>query len=112
MLVLWSHFYSTKTGVVLVDEEDEEKVGVIGGVVYIDPFDKNLVSQELIWYVKPERRSWMTAQSLRLAFEDWSRAQGARYVRCAVPDQKGVLAHLLRRGHYRHLEEVWEKELV
>src|SRR4029077_3329717 len=112
MLVLWSHFYATKTGVVLVYEKDDEKVGVIGGVVYIDPFDKNLVSQELLWYVRPERRSFQVAQALRVGFEEWSRKQGARYVRCAVPDQKAPLAKLLVRERYRHLEAVYEKELV
>src|SRR4029077_11292930 len=105
------HFYATKTGVILVDEEDDEKVGVIGGVVYIDPFDKNVVAQELIWYVRPEKRSFAAAQALRVGFEDWARKQGARYVRCAAPEQKSVLANLLKRSHYRHLEEVYEKEL-
>jgi len=112
MLTIWSHFYATETGIVLVEEQDGEKVGVIGGVLYVDPFDKNVVAQELIWYVLPHKRNLATAQVLREALEEWARKHGAKYIRMAVPDQKCGLAGLLKREQYRHLEEVFEKELI
>lgn len=111
LTTVWSHFYATDTGTVLVEEIDGEKVGVIGGVVYVDPFDKSLVVQELIWYVLPGKRTFATAHRLRVALEGWAKEKGAKYIRMVAPDQVGRLADLLKRHNYRHLEEVFEKEL-
>lgn len=108
----WESMYIAKVGIIFVAIWNEQKVGVIGGVLYIDPFDQNTVVQELIWYILPEHRNYWTASHLLVAFEEWSRKQGAKYIRVMAPEAKKGLGKMLERNGYRYLEQVYEKEVL
>ncbi len=109
---VWKAFYENQVGVILVSEEEGVHQGYIGGIVYIDPFDRLLKSQEFIWYVKPQFRSPALAQNLLRAFEQWSIDSNARYIRIAAPRAKAPLGYLLKQNGYRELETVFERELA
>jgi GNAT superfamily N-acetyltransferase len=108
---VWQAFYDSHSGIILVSEEAGVHQGYIGGIVYIDPFDRLLKSQEFIWYVKPPFRSPQLAQQLLTAFEDWSKGMNAQYLRIAAPRAKAPLGYLLKQHGYRELETVFEREL-
>jgi RimJ/RimL family protein N-acetyltransferase len=108
---VWRAFYESHVGIILVSEDEGVHTGYIGGIIYIDPFDRLLKSQEFIWYVKPKYRSPELAQSLLQAFEQWSAENKARYLRIAAPRAKAPLGYLLKQHGYRELETVFEREL-
>lgn len=109
---VWDSFYKSNSGTVLVEELEGEKIGVIGGCIYIDPFDRMLVAQELIWYIIPQYRNLSAAKRLLYAFEQWASDRGAKYIRCSAPHEKHGLSYLLERSKYNHLETMYEKVLL
>jgi GNAT superfamily N-acetyltransferase len=71
-------FISAGMGVVLGLYEEDSLIGAIGGILYPDLFDGELMATEIFWYVDPARRG----KGLRLlkGFEQWAKDHDAKRV--------------------------------
>ena len=52
----WTTFISTKVGIVFGLFNDKDLIGMIGGIIFPDPNDGDLVATEMFWYVDKTQR--------------------------------------------------------
>lgn len=101
----WSERFFHRDGTILVGEVGNTAVGTIGGLVYPDPNNGDLIAQEMFWWVN---RGFRGKDALRLleAFETWARLKGAkRLVMTAVHGLRDrALGRLYAGRGYRELE--------
>ena len=83
--------------------------GMIGGVIYEHYFNKEVVSQELFWWVTPKARGGAGIKLLK-AFEDWSKENGADKVMMISLEKNDVSRIYLKRG-YTALEQTYMRLL-
>ena len=85
--------------------------GAIGGVLYNDPNDGELVATDFFWFVKPEHRGGHGLRLLGL-FEGWASASGAKRILMVhlATLQPEVLGKLYERRGYRKTETIYVKE--
>ncbi len=107
----WRQFYSIGMGQIFKLEVDGQIVGAIGGMVYPDPNDADLVASEMFWFVDPAARGG----GIRLfsAFEDWAKQRGAKriamiHLQSLAPE---ALERLYLRKGYRKIESHYFKTL-
>lgn len=61
--------------------EDDRPVGVFAGVVHDYYFSRDLVAEDSLWYVVPEKRGSRVGLQLLDLFEAWADEQGAVDIR-------------------------------
>lgn len=108
----WTTLLSGKLGTIFLLKVQGQPVGAIGGVVYPDPNDGDLVASEFFWFVTKEQRG-IGAVRLLDAFERWARGMGARrmimiHLQRLNPD--GLRSFYERRG-FQHVESHYLKEI-
>lgn len=99
---------------VRVAEDGGEVVGVLGGVLNLNPYNLNFrVSEEKFWYVDEQARNGSAGPRLLLDIERWAKDNGAR-VHCMAAIRGAYMQRLsgiyVKRG-YTSLEEHFVKEV-
>ncbi len=94
-------------GLVLVDEQDDEVVGMIGVIATRHPHSGDPVMSELFWYVLPRARG--TGVKLLLRAEAWGRQNGI--TKSLVVSPSDAVAALYERLGYEPLERQFIKTL-
>jgi GNAT superfamily N-acetyltransferase len=94
-------------GLVLVDEQAGEVVGMIGVIATHHPHSGDPVMSELFWYVLPRARGG--GVKLLLAAEAWARENGIR--KSLVVSPNDTVAALYERLGYEPLERQFIKTL-
>ena len=84
-------------------------VGMIGGIIYEHYFNREVVAQELFWWVSPKARGGAGIKLLQ-AFEDWARENKADKVLMISLDVNDVSGIYLKRG-YTALEQTYQRFL-
>lgn len=93
----WTKFYGLGMGQIFKLEEDGKVVGAIGGMIYPDPNDGDLVASEMFWFVEPEARGG--GIRLFIAFENWAKERGAK--RIAMIHLQSLAPEALERLYFR-----------
>lgn len=94
-------------GLVLIDEQAGEAVGMIGVIATTHPHSGDSVMSELFWYVLPRARGG--GVRLLLAAEQWARSNGVAKSLVVSPNE--TVSDLYRRLGYARLEEQFIKTL-
>lgn len=93
---------------VLVLDNGEEVVGMLGMILYRQPLSGEAVAGEVFWWVDPEHRG--RGLTLWRAGEVWARELGARKIQMIAPSED-VERIYTARG-YAPLERVYQRELT
>ncbi len=97
---------------ILVAEEDEKLVGIIGGVITEMTLYDATVTAEAVWYVKPEYRSSWLAIYLFKAYEYWSKEiVKADFCMSGSVSTKDLTKFYKRYG-YTHTETAYMKRNI
>lgn len=99
-IATWTHMLSSGNGVIFGKFAGDELVGFLGGVIYNDPNDGELVASEFFWFIRKEYRGGGIA--LLDAFEEWAKGMGAKrivmvHLTNLMPESLG--AFYRRRGY-------------
>lgn len=96
----------------IVAEENEEIIGVIGGLVAPSIFDKNqLIGQETIWYVDKKYRNGIIGLKLIEAFEKECKKGKAQLIAmvCMGNLYADILDKIYKRKGYKLMERQYIK---
>lgn len=109
----WSAFLGKGLGVIFVMEIAAKFAGALGGILFLDPNNNDLVATELFWYVLPEYRNSVESVRLLVAFERWAKEMDARRVSMmhTFGSQVEQLSAIYTRLGYRPLEVHYVKEI-
>ena len=99
-------------GVLLVAEDDDNLVGMVGGMVY--PFYFNLehtTGQEFFWYIDPNHRNSNIGRTLLREFEMHLQQAGAKSITMIALDslRPGAVGKIYRRAGYTASEHSYIK---
>jgi L-amino acid N-acyltransferase len=88
---------------------DGAVVGMLGVMVFVQPFSGELVASELFWWLDPQHRGngvWM----LRRA-EKWAQSKGAARMTMMAPVDKPRVCEIYEAIGYRAVETVFSRNL-
>lgn len=108
----WQKYIEAGFGRIFLAEEEGEVVGFLGGLLYPDPNDGDLVGSEMFWFVQSEHRG-SCGMRLLSAFEKWAISTGAKrlvmgHLSTLAPEK---LKKLYERLGYVPLETHYVKEI-
>lgn len=107
----WQNLLCGGNATLFLLERAGEIIGAIGGVIFPDPNDGDLVASEMFWFVTPEARGC----GLRLFtwFEAWAVNRGAKRIAMVHLETPGAerLAKLYERRGYRRVQTDYLKEI-
>ena len=87
-------------GIVIVVEDNETLVGIIGGIVIPSIFDETeKIAQEMMWFIKKDYRKGELAKDLLQRFEKEARDLGANHIAVAA---MGNMRNEVLDRFYRH----------
>ena len=94
--------------------EGDELVGMIMGYLSSYYFGNDLLANDILWYVKKERRGSMTGPRLLKAFRTWAKERGAREVCMGVSTAVDVdrTHKLLSRMGFEHVGGIFKEALT
>ena len=98
----------SSTGLLLVAEQADELLGMIGMLVMDHPLSGERIASELFWWVDPVHRGSLGMRLLKQA-EDWARAQGVVTIMLAAPD--AAVGRIYERLGYRQVELAYARNL-
>jgi hypothetical protein len=76
----WKRLLEANFGALWVVKEGDKIVGAMGGTLYPDPNDGELVAQEMFWYIAEDHRNSIDAIRLFMHFEAWAKAMEAKRI--------------------------------
>jgi GNAT superfamily N-acetyltransferase len=97
-------------GLVLVVDQDDVLVGMLGLAIVPSQISGDLVASEVAWWIHPEFRGTRAAVALLASGEAWAQAQGAQWVQLIAPAGSSV-GRLYRRRGYDELETTWQMRI-
>jgi GNAT superfamily N-acetyltransferase len=108
MRALVTQLLETESGIVFVEEQDDQIVGMFLGFLFLHPISGDLIGSEVVWWVEPEFRG----RGLRLMRrgEAWAREHGARFMQMVAPTPD--VAQLYRRLGYEEVEQVYQRRMT
>jgi GNAT superfamily N-acetyltransferase len=101
------------SGVMLVSEEDNKLVGMVGLVPAPFPFNPSVVGiYEMIWWVEPEYQGHGTGRALLRAIDPIAKEMGASYIHmvCMANSPIQAAALYIEEG-YEHTEMSFTKRI-
>ena len=98
-----------KKSTVLVAEQAAELIGIMAFILFPHYFTGVLTAGELIWYVKPERRTGGTGLKLMWAAERLAKEMGAKQMQVTSPTKE--VSALYSRYGYREIETTYMRNL-
>ena len=109
---LWTALIGQGTGVILLLEEPGGVAGMLGGVIYPEPYSGALIATEFFWFVRSAARGG--GLSLYKAFEQWARRERCTQIRMVhlldlMPEK---LERVYRHLGYEPVETHYVKELT
>jgi GNAT superfamily N-acetyltransferase len=109
----WDTLIKAGVGVLFKIAVGDKMVGGLGGTIYGDPNDGQLVAQEMFWFVDADHRGGMAPIRLLKNFEDWARSRGASRVHMAhlLELQPDKIRDFYERRGYKAVEVVYSKDL-
>ncbi len=97
-------------GHILVSEDESGITGVFAFIVFPHYYTGELTAGEMIWYVRPEKRSGGIALHLLAMAEKISRAEGVKRMQLTAPSEEiGKLYKYC--GGYRKMEVTYQRAL-
>lgn len=109
MVETLTRMLASDTAAVFVADHDRAVTGMIGVLCYAHPFTGWILTQELFWWVEPERRGYDGIRLLMHA-ESWARDQGSEQLLMIAPTPD--IERLYQRLGYRYLETNYLKVLA
>lgn len=108
----WGQLIKTEVGAMWVLFRDGVLCGGIGGIIYPDLNDGDLVCMETFWYVAPDSRGGRDGLRLIKELEIWAAMRGAKriimaYIFASMPES---VAKFYERCGYRPMEMWYVKE--
>lgn len=94
---------------VFVVDAESGIVGMVGAMIFVQPFSGELVASELFWWLDPQHRGhgvWL----LRRA-ESWARGHGATRMSMMAPIDKPRVADIYKAVGYSEVERVFQRDL-
>lgn len=110
----WIKLLSAGMGAMWVSKRGGRPVGALGGLIYPDINDNELVVMEAFWYVLPEFRGHWDSIRLYQHFEKWAiERQAKRILMVRYEATSGTqLEAFYERNGYRPIEKVFVKDLA
>lgn len=102
-------FIASDIAVVMVTEQNENVVGVIGGIVGPHYLTGENAASELFWWVEPEHRG--VGLPLLGAYEDEIAIRGARYSGMICPVGSGNVEKIYAKRGYEPMETIFYREM-
>jgi hypothetical protein len=108
----WKKLIEANVGALWVIKDEGKVVGALGGTIYPDPNDGELVAQEAFWYVDHERRHGVEPIRLFLNFEAWAKTIGAkRLIMVALINSDVRIGKLYEARGYKAVETIYLKNV-
>ena len=94
--------------------EGDELVGMIMGYLSSYYFGNDILANDILWYVKKERRGSMTGPRLLKAFRVWAKERGANEVCMGVSTAVDIdrTHKLLSRMGFKHVGGTFKEALT
>lgn len=110
----WTKLLDLKMGAAWSYRLEGHLVGGIGGIIFPDPNDGQLVAMETFWFTHPSHRSGMASIKLYNTFEKWAIEMQARRIVMASlhNDYMMTLRNLYMRMGFKPLDITYVKELT
>ncbi len=92
-----------------VVDGEESVVGMLGVMVFTQPFSGETIASELFWWLDPKHRGhgvWL----LRRA-ENWARSKGATRMSMMAPIDKPRVGEIYKAVGYSEVERVFQRDL-
>ena len=105
------HFITN--GIVIVVEDNDSLVGIIGGIIVPSIFDSTeKIAQEMMWFIKKDYRKGELAKDLLQRFEKEARDLGANHIAVAAMGnmRNEVLDRFYRHNGYTLMETQYIKK--
>lgn len=93
-----------------VVEQDDDVIGMLGLMLFDQPFSGERLATELFWWLDPEHRGhggWLLKRG-----EKWAKAHGATRISMMAPADKPRVAETYRRLGYAEVEHVYQRDLL
>lgn len=109
----WSFFIENDVGVIFISKDKDNKpTGAIGGCMYPDPNNGELLATEFFWFVNPECRG--SGIKLLKVFEKWAKEKGCKkvimvHLSDSMPEK---VSNIYIRFGYRKAETHYIKEVA
>lgn len=94
--------------VVLLSVLEEQIVGMLALIAYVQPFTGQRVAGEMVWWVEPAHRG--QGGRLLIAGERWAHTRGAQSLQMLAPTPS--VESLYERHGYQALERLYQRTLV
>ncbi len=109
---IWATLLNGDMGVILVWDDGNGPVGVIGGFVHPELYGGAILAEEMFWFTSEKRRS--VGVALYRAFEAWARSRGAESIQMvhlmdSMPEK--VASFYVRLG-FEPIETRYSKRLA
>ncbi len=94
---------------IFVVSEDDDVIGMLGLMVFQQPFSGETVASELFWWLDPKHRGhggWLLKRG-----EKWAREKGALRMTMMAPIDKPRVAETYERLGYTAIETVFSRNL-
>jgi RimJ/RimL family protein N-acetyltransferase len=95
------------SGALLVSEEDDALVGMIGMFAFPHHFSGEIIAGEVIWWVAPTHRG--TGLRLFRAAEQWAKSVGAKRIQMIAPNPS--VGKIYERMGYEQIETAYQRSV-
>ena len=94
---------------IFVVDSDDGVIGMLGVMVFIQPFSGEKIASELFWWLDPKHRGhgvWLLRRG-----ESWARSQSAKRMSMMAPIDKPRVGEIYEAVGYREVERVFQRDL-
>ncbi len=98
--------------VVIVHQQGDRLVGMIGVSVMPYPYSGEPIASELFWWLEPEVRGGGAGTALLGQAEQWAHARGATHLLMIAPTQSPGVDRIYQAMGYTPLETTWQKPMT
>lgn len=92
-----------------VVDSEEGVIGMLGVLIFVQPFSGELVASELFWWLDPTHRGhgvWLLRRG-----ESWAKQRGAQRMTMMAPIDKPRVAEIYQAVGYTEIERVYSRNL-
>lgn len=108
----WKRLLNSNVAALWVTVHEGKITGSLGGLLFPDPNDGELVAQEMFWYVSEQSRKSLDGVRLMLNFESWAKVMGAkRIIMAALVNSDFKIGELYLAKGYKPVETHYIKIL-
>jgi len=101
----WKNLLASNVAALWVTVQEDKVTGALGGLLFPDINDGELVAQEMFWYVSDKARKGTDGVRLMLNFEAWAKVMGAkRIIMAALTNSDFRIGPLYEARGYKPVE--------